>query len=119
MRNQPIGPAIDFSADVVYVLIPTTEYPTVPNNIRGMVAKLLDLWISLSLDWQLQLINMERKITVAISEPYPEDFIVIRPERDLEEQLGVGLLSFGKNVKDLIQLGEDDALRGKSQFYQC
>ena len=61
LRNQPIGPAIDFGASQIYVLIPNTEKLNPIDNIAQAASATIQTWLSMSLYWQIDVTNIRNK----------------------------------------------------------
>jgi len=110
LRNQPVGPAIDLGGRLIYILIPQPEGPQQSgNNVVQTTSALLQTWLSMSLDWQIDLTKVRNQIARARPREKPTILCAVRPQSDLTEEYGVGLLSFGQNVDQLIRAGEQDA----------
>jgi predicted acylesterase/phospholipase RssA len=103
LNNQPILPAIQLGARLIYVLIPHPETPSLTTHLGSISEALLTTWLSQSLEIEIERTKLRNDITRAIDDP--EDpltaLCIIRPSADLTATFGVGLLSFGEKVKEL------------------
>lgn len=111
LLNQPISPAIALGAHRIYVLIPTSEALGRTENLLSIGSALITAWLSASLVSQVAATKLRNEIRGAIGDPkFPKiELCVIRPNENIETKLGVGLLSFGEKVDELVSLGEQEA----------
>lgn len=108
MRNQPVGPVVDFGATLIYVLIPAPDVPRQAANVPQIVSALVRVWTSMSFDLQMDVIKTRNRVRKAAGHPQIK-LCTVRPRGDLVEDYGVNLLSFGKRVAQLVDAGERDA----------
>ncbi|MGQ0446242.1 MAG: hypothetical protein ACT4O2_14235, partial [Beijerinckiaceae bacterium] len=108
LLNQPLNPAIVLgeALDVYnyFVVIPASERLGSTENMLEIVQTLLNTWLSRSLIYQVENIELENKINVALSEP-KVNVCIIRPQEDITTSYGVTALSFGKNVGEMVSDG--------------
>lgn len=132
LRNQPIGPAVlmleafmknmIYDTATVYVCIPSIAGKSSGKdrskflNFGDRLSSTIDTWLSLSLDWQVEITKHRNTIwtLMELTDAKPNynkiRLCVIRPRTNLDEVIKeVGLLGFGKKVNDLIASGFDAA----------
>lgn len=108
LMNQPISPAIGLGATNLYVFIPSAEALGRTDHLLAIGSSLMSTWLSQSLIAQIERIKLRNDIRLLTGQPLLR-VCVVRPSSDLGRDPGVNLLSFGKKVRELIELGAEAA----------
>jgi predicted acylesterase/phospholipase RssA len=115
LLNQPISPAIRLGAKNLYVFIPSVTQIGDTRDLLAIGSTLLSVWLAMSLTAQIEQIKL-RNLIRSYTGDEPLRVCVVRPGLDLGEDPGVGLLSFGTKVGELIALGRRSAVDRLSRF---
>lgn len=105
LLNQPISPTILLGAMNLYVLVPSPTSLGRTRHLLEIGSTVMSTWLSASLFAQIQHIKLRNQIRRQVGDPLIR-ICVVRPQVDLTDAIGTGLLSFGENVPQLIQNGE-------------
>jgi len=119
LMNQPITPALALGEPQgvysYFVVIPSSNRLGAVGNIAQIGGTLASTWLSLSLVGQIENIKLRNFIRRSSGKPAFR-ICVIRPPRDITENLGVDLLSFGKNVNAMVSDGEQSCSDRLARF---
>jgi predicted acylesterase/phospholipase RssA len=115
LLNQPISPAIRLGATNLYVFIPSVEQIGDTRDMLAIGNTMLSTWLAMSLTSQIEQIKLRNQIRLITKDP-PLRVCVVRPGLDLGQSPGVGLLSFGLKVDELIAMGRKSAEERLSRF---
>ncbi len=115
LLNQPISPAIRLGATNLYVFIPSVEQIGDTRDLLAIGNTMLSTWLAMSLTSQIEQIKLRNQIRLITKDP-PLRVCVVRPGLDLGQSPGVGLLSFGLKVDELVAMGRKSAEERLSRF---
>jgi predicted acylesterase/phospholipase RssA len=115
LLNQPLAPAIRLGATHLYVFIPSVVQFGDTRDIVAIGSTMLNTWLAMSLAAQIEQIKLRNEIRTYTGDPRLR-VCVVRPPIDLSEVPGVGLLSFGIHVTQLIDLGRKSAEERLDRF---
>jgi len=115
VRNQPLGAALKLAGDgeCLFILVPHADYLPDSPNVLNLAGRLLEIWLGAGLEHELRELGTKNIARRGLGKPlFP--VCLIKATRALDEISG--LLAFGKNVDELIQIGETDATNALMLF---
>lgn len=115
LLNQPISPAIRMGARNLYVIIPSVQSFGSTEGLLAIGSTLLSTWLTMSLTAQIDQIRLRNRIRAMTGDDKLR-LCVIRPALDIGREPGVGLLSFGLKVSELIAAGKLSAEQRIARF---
>jgi predicted acylesterase/phospholipase RssA len=117
LLNQPISPALRlFEPDVLYVVIPSSQSLGRTQNILDVVSTVLTVWLRMSLDAQIERIKLVNQLIRERTKKEKIRLCVIRASEDLTNRFDVSLITFGKNVPNLVNNGFEVAQQRLDRF---
>jgi predicted acylesterase/phospholipase RssA len=115
LLNQPISPALKLGATNIYVFIPSVEQIGDTRDVLAIGSTMLTVLLGVSLTAQIEQIKLRNQIRSYTKDP-PLRVCVVRPSLDLGTAPGVGLLSFGLHVEQMVEMGRQSAVERLSRF---
>lgn len=115
LLNQPIAPAIRLGATNLYVFIPSVLQIGDTGDMLAIGSTMLTLLLGVSLTAQVEQIKLRNEIRLQTGDP-PLRVCVVRPSLELGVDPGVGLLSFGNKVDQMIDMGRKSAEERLSRY---